>query len=463
MPVPLLFLLSTLLLAAGFLAAFAVSYLPATANLLWVLAVLFLSLGLGTLVKKLSVRYLFLAAPLAMLPALAVMHVVWPAGRLSLPNRQEASPVPLQEVRLKVPARFMAPVLMGRQLMLPAGWQISVYAAGLGPVRMLTFDQHGVLLASLPEQGRVLALPDEDHDGQADQVVVFAEGLSAPHGLAPAGDTLWVAGTGALYRLRDRDNDLHADEQTMFSSDLPGRGGHWTRSIVVARDGSLLVSAGSSCNACLETDVRRAAIMRFVPPDPQGTLFATGLRNSVGLAIEPETGELWASDNGRDRLGDDLPPDEINHITAGSDYGWPYCFGARVPDPQLGNQERCRDTVPAAVELQAHSAPLGIAFMPDSGLLARADELLLVAYHGSWNRTVPTGYKLVAIPFHHGRPSGAPFDLVRGWLEDGQAWGRPVSPVVAADGAILLSDDTAGVIYRIVPAAAVTNSSAGPR
>jgi len=219
--------------------------------------------------------------------------------------------------------------------------------------------------------------------------------------------------------------------------------------VLVGTDEHLYVSVGSTCNACLEEDWRRASVLRLPLSGGTASLFARGLRNSVGLAFHPQTGELWGSDNGRDLLGDDLPPEEVNRIVAGGDYGWPYCYGERIPDPDFGTSERCRQTIPPQVEMQAHSAPLGIAFVEGLAFPESYRRMLLVAFHGSWNRSVPTGYKLVGIPFRAGRPVGAAVDLVGGWLRAGIAWGRPVAPAVGADGALYLSDDRAGAIYRI--------------
>jgi glucose/arabinose dehydrogenase len=148
-------------------------------------------------------------------------------------------------------------------------------------------------------------------------------------------------------------------------------------------------------------------------------------------------------------MGDDLPPEELNLITAGADYGWPYCYGDRVPDPDYGSAKRCASTTPPVVKMQAHSAPLGVAFGYGLGFPAPYKDVLYIAFHGSWNRSVPTGYKVVGIPFEKGRPAGAPFDFVTGWLVGDKAWGRPVAPVVGPDGALYLSDDKAGAVYRI--------------
>ncbi|PLY00270.1 MAG: hypothetical protein C0624_12500 [Desulfuromonas sp.] len=290
---------------------------------------------------------------------------------------------------------------------------------------------------------------DDDGDGYAEQLLMVASGLDKPHGLFFANNDLLVAGETTLYRLLDAAR-LPLPEVKIISNNLPDGGGHWTRSVVVDGQGRIYVSSGSSCNVCEEKDPRRGAVWRFAPGDGEGKLFASGLRNSVGLAFHPLSGELWGSDNGRDRLGDDLPPDEINLLRAGLDYGWPYCYGAKVPDPALGIPERCATSESPQVLLQAHSAPLGVTF--GEGLVASEPlrNSLLVAFHGSWNRTQPTGYKLVSIPFSQDRPSGEVKDLVTGWLVDGNAWGRPVALAIGPQGDLFVTDDRAGAVYRII-------------
>lgn len=445
-----LLIVSICLVTTGFFAALAASYLPMYADWLWMASALFLVLGSAVLLRKLQLRYLLLVMPLAALLAYAGTGQVWPpASRNGRSVEASAPPDPNRPQLLPVAITRGADEIKGRHLELPAGWQVKVFADKLGNARLLELAADGTLLVSVPDQGRIVALPDRDRDGVADRQVIYADGLPSVHGLARSGRQLWAAETGRLLRLPDVDGDLQADAVIEQSRDLPSGGGHWTRSLAVAADGRLYLSVGSSCNACLEKDPRRATVMTFPAASDTGSIHAEGLRNSVGLAFHPVTGELWGSDNGRDMLGDDLPPDEINLIEPGQDYGWPYCFGDRVPDPQLGSVQRCAETRPAAVELQAHSAPLGISFVEASLFDYPADQLLLVAYHGSWNRSVPTGYKLVAIPFKAGRPSGAPFDLVRGWLDDaGEVWGRPVATLLGADGALYVTDDLRGIVYR---------------
>ncbi len=380
--------------------------------------------------------------------AAALLLQFWARGCLGEPSRH-ASADGLSVVTLQVPATWRDGFPTDRSLAVLPGWQVSVFASGLEDPRMLAFSPAGDLYVSLPGAGRVIILPDRDHDGVADRRLDFVSGLDRPHGLCFAAGALVVAENHRLVRLPDADRDLRADRVEILSTDIPDGGGHWTRSVVTDREGNFYVAAGSGCNACVERDPRRAAISRIPAAGGKAVPFARGLRNSVGLAFDPGSGALWASDNGRDLLGDDLPPDEINRIVAGGDYGWPYCYGARIPDPELGSPQRCAATLPAAVELPAHSAPLGIAFGADLAFPERFRQMLLVAYHGSWNRSVPTGYKLIGIPFAEGRPAGPPQDLLRGWLEGASAWGRPVDPAVGPDGALYLSDDRSGVVYRI--------------
>jgi glucose/arabinose dehydrogenase len=172
------------------------------------------------------------------------------------------------------------------------------------------------------------------------------------------------------------------------------------------------------------------------------------LRNSVGLTWEPVKGEMWASDNGRDWLGDNLPPDEINIVKEGKDYGWPYCYGDRIPDPKFNDRRRCRNTVAPMVELQAHSAPLGLTFYDGDLFPEEFKGDLFVAYHGSWNRSVPTGYKLVRIRIRDGQPEGIE-DFATGWLQGTEVLGRPVDVLVGPDGSLYVSDDRRGIIYKI--------------
>jgi glucose/arabinose dehydrogenase len=326
---------------------------------------------------------------------------------------------------------------------------METFAAGLGAPRFMAVSPSGDLFVSIPSRGQVVALPDRDADGRADRVAVYADGLNRPHGLAFHGGHLYVAETGAVVRFAYRAGELAATgPRQVVVPNLPTGGGHWTRTIAFGPDGKLYVSVGSSCNVCEEQDERRAAILQFNPDGSGGRVFARGIRNAVGIAFHPQRGELWATNNGRDWLGDDFPPETILLVKDGAHYGWPHCNGRRIPDPDYGRPEFCRTAALPAVEIQAHSAPLGLAFYTGTAFPEAYRGELFAALHGSWNRSSPVGYKIVRIPMRGGAP-GAPQDFATGWLVGGRAWGRPVDLITGRDGALYLSDDRTGTISRI--------------
>lgn len=380
---------------------------------------------------------ILIIAPLTLAPAFSHADADAPGGTL-------------KAIELSVPESGRSiPFMSAKTLDAPPGFRVSLFASDLGGVRFMAEGPDGVIYATVPSDGAVIALPDKDRDGAADEKAVFASNLKRPHGIAFLGKDMVIAATGGIVLLRDTDKDLKADIRKIISDDLPEGGGHWTRTVAAGPDGYLYVSAGSSCNACEEKDPRRAAVLRFKSGGGKGEVFAGGLRNSVGIAFEPNTKELWGVDNGRDWLGENLPPEELNRIVMGGDYGWPYCYGDKVPDPDLGAPKRCSSTVAPEVKMQAHSAPLGMAFGYGLKFPASFKDVLYVAFHGSWNRLVPTGYKLIGIPFKNGRPSGEPFDFIAGWMRGGVVWGRPAGVLAGSDGALYVSDDYAGAIYRI--------------
>ncbi|ABA87883.2 glucose/sorbosone dehydrogenase-like protein [Syntrophotalea carbinolica DSM 2380] len=433
-------------LFAGCLLARALYLIPDLPLWYCLLPLILTILAFGAMVNLVHLRWAMIQLTTAFFATLALTFVVPRIGTLPAKTGNDG----LVTVPLHIPPAWSGTIKPESPILQTVpGFEISVFASGLTGPRMLAFSPAGDLYVSLPRAGRIMVLPDENHDGVADRHMTFADDLDLPHGLAFAGQDLIAAENGRLIRLPDGNTDLRADRIEVLSNDLPVGGGHWTRSVAIGPTGDYFVAAGSSCNACMEKDPRRAAILRIPAGGGQAKIHARGLRNSVGLAFHPATGELWASNNGRDRLGDDLPPEEINRIVPGGDYGWPFCYGRRIPDPDYGSVSRCRQTLPPEVEMQAHSAPLGITFGHKLAFPKAYRDMLYVAFHGSWNRSIPTGYKLVGIPVENGRPTGPPQDIVRGWLQGRRAWGRPVSPAVGPDGALYLSDDRAGLIYRI--------------
>jgi glucose/arabinose dehydrogenase len=342
------------------------------------------------------------------------------------------------------------------QLKAPPGFHVSVFATEVDGPRMMVFSPGGVLLVSESGEGRVAALPDPKHTGKAEREVNVLTGLNEPHGLAFYEGKLYVAENDKVRRYDWDEANLRASNPKALA-DLPTGGGHSTRSIVF-HGGKMYVSAGSSCNVCIEKDPRRATVMEFNPDGSGQKIFAKGLRNAVGLAVNPKTDTVWVTVNGRDWLGDDLPPETIYDLGKdGGDGGWPYCYGDRVPDSSYTKpgSDRCKAVLEPKVQMQAHSAPLGLAFYEGSQFPVEYQNSIFVAFHGSWNRSVPTGYKIVRVKLDDkGQPQGGAQDFITGWLAPGETkkgrWmGRPAGVTVGSDGSMYLSDDAAGVIYRV--------------
>ncbi|MCC7372446.1 MAG: PQQ-dependent sugar dehydrogenase [Chloroflexi bacterium] len=330
----------------------------------------------------------------------------------------------------------------------PSGFCLHDFATGLTAVRFMTYSPDGELYASLPSQGRIVRLPDANKDGVADGVYTFASGLNKPHGLVFHNGYLYVAETNSVTRVRDTNGDKVSD-QTQRLAALPGDSVHWSRTIIVGSDGKLYVSIGSSCDACVETDARRATVMQFNADGTGGRVYSEGLRNAVGLARHPSTGQIWASGNERDGMGDNFPAEILSRLIDGADYGWPRCANGTTPDTRFTGG--CGGVTPPVMTFQAHSAPLGIAFYTGTRFPSTYQGNLFMAFHGSWNRTDPTGYKIVRVPFSNGQPTGQVFDFATGWLRgDDTVLGRPVDVVTAPDGGLMVSDDRANRIYRIV-------------
>jgi glucose/arabinose dehydrogenase len=324
-------------------------------------------------------------------------------------------------------------------LRVPEGYAASVFARGLAGPRFMAVSPDGVVFAAERGADRVVALPDADGNGKADEVVEVGAGYGRGQDLAfTEAGTLLVTGERTLWEVT-LDGLREADRRPVI--DLPVGGVHSTKSVTVLPDGGVLVAIGSSCNVCDEQDPARGTVQLVT--DGEMRPFMVGLRNAVGLWVDPETGRAWATNMGRDLIGDHQPPETVYELVDGADAGWPRCHAGFLPDPDFGTDAgACDGAAEPAATFAAHMAPLG---------LVGWQEHLVVAMHGSWNSSVKVGYALWWLPWD-GEPAGEPEPFATGFLPEGaeDALGRPVGLVVGGDGALYVSDDKGGFVYRIV-------------
>lgn len=325
-------------------------------------------------------------------------------------------------------------------LVVPEGYEASVFAEGLATPRFMALAPDGSLIVAERGADRIVALRDRDADGVADETIEVGKGFEGAHSVAFEADgSLLVAGETTLFRLQ-LGPDLRERSRSVVLDGLT-TGGHSTRTVAVLPDRRILLSAGSSCNACHEPDSRRAAI--DILPTDGGTsrVYMKGLRNAVGVWVDPSTGRTWATNMGRDLLGDDLPPETLYEVVDGADAGWPRCHAGSIVDPQFGGNGACDGVAQPAATFGAHTAPLALVGWEGN---------LVIAFHGSWDRSVKAGYDVLWLPWD-GQPAGEPEPLATGFLPAGAegALGRPAGLAVGADGALYVSDDKAGFIYRI--------------
>jgi glucose/arabinose dehydrogenase len=335
-------------------------------------------------------------------------------------------------------------------LTLPAGMQIGVFADNLNAPRDIEFDPDGTLLVSLPSQGKIVALIDANNDGIAEEERIVIEGLNNPHGFTFHESTLYIAEETSVSRYTyDTTSTTATRDRELFT--IPTGGRHSTRTITFDDQNRMFVSIGSSCDTCEENhEFLAAVIIADNAGESQPRLFAAGLRNAVFIKYHKETDRVWATEMGRDNLGDDIPPDEINILSDGEHYGWPYCYGDNVWDSEFGlrDQPFCDTTTAPTWNMQAHSAPLGLTFINSSKFPDEWQGDILVAYHGSWNRSQPTGYKIVRLE-RDNTTITSEHDFITGWLKGNNALGRPVDLEFDRKGNLFISDDKAGLIYIV--------------
>ena len=351
---------------------------------------------------------------------------------------------------LIVPPVYSASELPLDKIKLPPGFSISIYARNVPGARSMTWSPNGTLFVGTRQEGKVYAILDRNHDNVADEVLTLAQGLKMPNGVAFHDGALYVAEVNRILRYDDIEAHLTTPPQPVVINDsYPRDTHHGWKFIRVGPDGMLYVPVGAPCNICQRPDERYASITRLKLDGTGFEVFARGIRNSVGFDWHPETKELWFTDNGRDWLGDDLPPDELNHAPqAGLNFGFPYCHGKDIADPEFGAKRPCSDFVAPALELGPHVAALGMRFYTGTMFPPAYRNQILIAQHGSWNRSKKSGYRVMHVRLEGNRAAEYTV-FAEGWLQGEQVWGRPVDVQVMPDGALLVSDDYAGAIYRI--------------
>lgn len=333
---------------------------------------------------------------------------------------------------------------------LPPGFAITVYADNVPNARAMALGRNGTVFVGTRSKGDVYAVVDNDGDQRADKVFTIASGLHMPVGVAYRNGSLYVSAVDRILRFDEIEQRLMQPPPPVVMTDrFPKEPHHGWKFIAFGPDGKLYVPVGAPCNIC-EPDPDRYALIARLNPDGSGyEIVARGVRNSVGFDWDPKNHDLWFTDNGRDWLGDDQPPDELNHAPKpGMHFGYPYCHGGTIPDPEYGGKHGCREFTPPAVSLGPHVASLGMRFYTGTMFPPEYRNQIFIAEHGSWNRSEKIGYRVTLVSRDaQGRLRYSVF--AEGWLQGNAAWGRPVDVLVMPDGALLVADDLAGVIYRI--------------
>jgi glucose/arabinose dehydrogenase len=334
------------------------------------------------------------------------------------------------------------------KIALPTGFHIAIFSENVPGARSLAVSPNGTVFVSTHEN-EVFALPDKDHNGVADTVIRLLSGLHAPNGIAFHNGSLYVGEISRILKYDNIEKDLtHPPSPIVVYDKFPTETHHGWKYMAFGPDNKLYVATGSPCNVCEEDYSRYGNIVRMNPDGSGWELFAKGIRNTVGFDWHPLTHKLWFTDNGRDNLGDDIPNDELNLADSpGMHFGFPYCHQGDLKDPEFSGHD-CSEFTPPVLKLGAHVAALGMRFYTGSMFPSAYKNAIFIAQHGSWNRTVKAGYRVMAVTLDGNRvKSYEPF--ATGWLQGGNEWGRPVDVMPLQDGSLLISDDKAGAVYRV--------------
>jgi glucose/arabinose dehydrogenase len=338
------------------------------------------------------------------------------------------------------------------ELKLPEGFAISYFARDVDNARSMALGDNGTVFVGNRQAKNVYALVDGDHDGVAEKKYTVAEGLKMPNGVAFRNGSLYIAELNRILRIDNiESNPEHPAKPVVINDSLPSDEHHGWKYLAFGPDDKLYVSVGAPCNVCddSEKDPRYASIIRMNPDGSGFEVYAHGIRNTVGFTWHPETKQLWFTDNGRDELGDNVPPDELNIATKkGEHFGFPYCHFGQLADPEFNKGRKCSEFKSPAAALTPHGAALGLKFNTGNMFPQKYHNQVFIAEHGSWNRTQPIGYRIMMATVEGNTiKSYTPF--IEGWLKNNEAWGRPVDVLFLKDGSMLISDDHANAIYRV--------------
>ena len=357
-----------------------------------------------------------------------------------------------KEAPAKVEESAGESVLPIHKLNLPEGFKIETFAEGIEEARSMAMGDNGTLFVGNRKGKKVYAIQDTDGDYKADNIIILDTTFQVPNGIAFRDGSLYVAEVNRLLRFDNIEANLNnPPEPVVVYDDYPTEFHHGWKYIAFGPDGKLYVPVGAPCNICESEDERFASITRMDPDGTNREIYARGVRNSVGFTWHPETGELWFTDNGRDLMGDDIPPCELNRVSeAGQHFGYPYCHGGTIKDPEFGDKHPCADFVPPAQNLGPHTAPLGVKFYTGKMFPEEYRGHAFIAEHGSWNRSSKIGYRITLVKLEDNEAVSYE-TFLDGWLDEAsqEVFGRPVDLLVLEDGSLLISDDYGNAIYRV--------------